>query len=91
VPDNIGEKQRIDTPMITEENIKGPQGQGNAHSQLLNVPGKGASGKATNHQQYFDVSPKVIKKNKIYHISNKFPVSKPYSNPSDWQKLISKS
>jgi len=34
------------------------------------------------------VSPKVVKKNTIYKISDKLPVHAPYSKHSEWQKII---
>ena len=68
----IDEKMRIDTPMPTEENYKSP-GKDEEVKGALNQSKQGTASpakKVNKNLQFFDISPKVVKKNKIYHITN---------------------
>lgn len=71
---------------MTEENFKqSPLKDENDPNNLKMLIGNDVNhnGKPKSYQ-YFDISPKVVKKFKIYHISHSYPVVKPYSNNSEW-------
>ena len=96
-PGSHPQQERLDTPLITEGGENQKQGHMSpikVENDPNNVKLLGANPASNNGTQqknkkvktysYFDISPKIAKKNKIYQISNNFPVHRPYSNLSEW-------
>ena len=83
-------QERLDTPLITEGEIQRAQSPDKDIIINHSKPAGTSTKKKARTNHYFNISPKEQKKHKIYHISNIFPVTKPYSTLNEWQNEFKK-